>query len=308
MAIQNENGSYIGSPEIGDVGYEYDYYSGSQVNIMIGDVLIDTAQRIQFNVQQSKTPIYGYASQYYSFVSDGKVFVQGNIVINFKEAGYLFWPMQRFLSRKAKAGGELPPNQTNTTPRYHERNGNVNNKFTYNDADGADSKLLQMAEYGRAANGARTQKANVEQMMQWSNKRPLPAKSQYNKFVKNLGSLDDSQFEDWSETFQDVIWYGTDANHPDERDSFNSNNLTLGDFSESDPDSKEMNDVILTHRRADQYPEIDIWITYGNTNKRSANFTVKKLLDVSFTSVHQDIGPNGQPVAEVYQFIAKNVV
>jgi len=301
MTIKNENGNFIGPPSLGETSYEFDHFSGSQVNIMIGDVLIDTVSNIAFSVAQQKTPIYGYAHQYYSFLAAGKVIVQGHLVITFKEAGYLFWPMERFLARKATP--EKESMIMSTSPRYHTaKDGSMIRGF-----ETESTELNTYSEYGRSAKGARTMRANVEQMMEWANK-PQDARSQYNRFVKDLGSLSDEKFEDWAETFQDAVWYGTDTDKTITREMMNSKNLTLNDFVNRDPSSAELDNVILSHRRADQYPEIDIWITYGNTNKRSANHTVKKLLDVSFTNCQQQIGTTGEPVAEVYSFIAKNIV
>lgn len=305
MALTDPQGNYIGSPSLGDIQYEYDYFSGSQVNLMLGDVIIDAAVGIQFNVEQSKAPVYGFASQYYSFVADGKVIVQGALTIAFKEAGYLFWPMQRFLYQKSNSGV--------TTPRYDtDSKGSIlpgsKNPFS--------TSLVSLAEEARFK---KTMKANVEQMVEWSNRQrdgydtvsagsALKHNSRYNQFVKQLGALSDDKFEDMAESFEDAIWYGSDTGNPYTRDKLNSKNLDLQDFVDADYSNKESDELILSHRRADQYPELDIWITYGDINRQSANHTVKKLLDVSFVGQAQQIEISGKPCYEVYHFIAKNLV
>lgn len=307
MALTDSQGNYIGSPSLGDIQYEYDYFSGSQINLMLGDVVLDAAVGIQFNVEQSKAPVYGYASQYYSFVADGKVIVQGALTIAFKEAGYLFWPIQRFLYQKSNSG--------TTTPRYAVSSDSTAN-IMQGSKDPFSSSLVGLAEEARHK---KTMKANVEQMMEWSNRTndgystdsagsSLRHNSKYNQFVKQLGALSDDKFEDMAETFEDAIWFGSDTGNPYARDKLNSKNLALKDFVMADFSNKESDELILSHRRADQYPELDIWITYGDVNRQSANHTVKKLLDVSFVGQAQQIEISGKPCYEVYHFIAKNLV
>lgn len=70
--------------------YDYDHYSGANVSLYIGDILIDEITSVQYRVEQQKRPIYGYSSYNWDFVAKGTTFVQGNFTINFKESGYLY--------------------------------------------------------------------------------------------------------------------------------------------------------------------------------------------------------------------------
>ena len=70
--------------------YNLDYYSGAQSSMYIENVLIDEITSLQWTVQQSKVPIYGYASQFFDEMASGTVIVQGSFSINFVEAGYLW--------------------------------------------------------------------------------------------------------------------------------------------------------------------------------------------------------------------------
>lgn len=67
----------------------FSYYSGSQITIWFGDILLDDIMSIQWTRHQSKRPIYGYASQKFDSVANGTVIVQGSFVLNFRQAGYL---------------------------------------------------------------------------------------------------------------------------------------------------------------------------------------------------------------------------
>jgi len=86
--------------------YNNDYFSGAQVAIYIGDVLIDEVTSMSYAVTQSRTPLYGYASRLFDAVAEGNVIVQGQFTINFKEAGYLWLVLQRY---KALVKGEFTP-------------------------------------------------------------------------------------------------------------------------------------------------------------------------------------------------------
>ena len=55
--ITSENGT-LGPQTLGSNYYEYDHYSGSNIVVMISDIVIDNAVALQFDVQQSKTPVY----------------------------------------------------------------------------------------------------------------------------------------------------------------------------------------------------------------------------------------------------------
>ena len=79
--------------------YEFDYYSGSQISIYIGDILVDDIESIQFNVTQTKRPIYGYGSQYFHTVADGQVLVEGGFSIPFKEADYILAVLENYTLR-----------------------------------------------------------------------------------------------------------------------------------------------------------------------------------------------------------------
>lgn len=90
------NPSGAGSLGMNTTVYEYDFFSGSQIGIYIGDILVDDIDSIQFMVSQSKTPIYGYASQYYHKIADGHVLVQGAFTIPFKEADYILAVLEHY--------------------------------------------------------------------------------------------------------------------------------------------------------------------------------------------------------------------
>ena len=64
--------------------FSYDFYSGANVGIYIGDALITTVIGIEFSLVQNKRPIYGYASKLWDAVAEGTVQCAGTLFINFQ--------------------------------------------------------------------------------------------------------------------------------------------------------------------------------------------------------------------------------
>ena len=52
--LYDTNGKTVGEKGLGSTAYEFDYFSGSQIFLMIGDVLIDAAVHINMQVSQNK--------------------------------------------------------------------------------------------------------------------------------------------------------------------------------------------------------------------------------------------------------------
>jgi len=303
MAIRDTQGSLVGAPQLGEYTYEMDYFAGSQINVLMGDVLIDAAVKIGFDVNQSKTPVFGYANQYYSFLADGHVLVQGSLVVVFKETGYLFWPIQRYQEKIALLADNPVDSYSGSSnlsawssPRYEvSKDGKVTNSYKPSN--------FSFLEAAKAGENKKNMRANVEQMVALMNnpdKDNPDVFRQYNQFVQGLGSLPDGDFENWAEQFEDVLWYGSDPANPATRDRLYSKNLSSG--------SAIADEDVYSHRRIDQYPPIDIWITYGDFNAQTPNHSVVKLLDVSFVGQSQTIEISGEPIYSIYNFLARNIV
>lgn len=292
MVLIDAKGNTLGERGLGSTAYEHDYFSGSQIFIMAGDVLIDAAVYLNVQVNQNKVPVYGYASQYYSFLADGKVIVNGSLTIAFKESGYLLYALKRF--NQLNAASEW------TSPRYY-----VDKEGIFRRDPGDNVDLTKFETVAAAAERRRTIRTNVEQSLELeqaiaNGTDQGTARRQNNRLVKSLAALKDDAFEDWAEVYEDAIWYGTDIQNSFLRDKVNSYNIEPGTYIE--------NEDLLSHRRPDQYPEIDLWIVYGDVNNQATNHTVQKILDVSFLGSSKTIEVSGEPVYETYPFIARNLV
>lgn len=65
------------------------YFSGSDVYIMIGNTIVDEIISIQFEMSQEVSLLYGYASYTADAVAYGARAVNGTLAINFRKSGYL---------------------------------------------------------------------------------------------------------------------------------------------------------------------------------------------------------------------------
>lgn len=74
--------------------YGFEYFSGANVLIRIGDMPLLEATGIAFALQESKRPIYSYHSRHFDAVASGQVLVQGQLIINYVHQDYLYKAIQ----------------------------------------------------------------------------------------------------------------------------------------------------------------------------------------------------------------------
>jgi len=72
------------------------YYSGNQATLFIGDVWVDDIISIDYTLQHSRMPQYGYGSQHFDFLPKGSILITGSFTINFREPNYLWIILERY--------------------------------------------------------------------------------------------------------------------------------------------------------------------------------------------------------------------
>lgn len=72
------------------------YYSGNQASLFIGDVWVDDITSIDYTLQHTRMPQYGYGSQHFDFVPKGSIIITGSFTINFREPNYLWLVLERY--------------------------------------------------------------------------------------------------------------------------------------------------------------------------------------------------------------------
>lgn len=86
-----------------------EYFSGANVGIYFGDVLVDEIFNLQFNLQEQIIPVFGYGSYTYDAVAKGQRIINGAFNIYFKESAYLTLLMEQ-LENELDSRGNLKPN------------------------------------------------------------------------------------------------------------------------------------------------------------------------------------------------------
>lgn len=66
-----------------------EYYSGCDITISFGNVILDNILDIKYQMQQQTQPIYGYGSHTFDAVMTGNRLITGSFRINFKETFYI---------------------------------------------------------------------------------------------------------------------------------------------------------------------------------------------------------------------------
>jgi len=265
--------------------YPYDYYSGTDCKIFFGDIWVDDIVTIQYSINQTKTPIYGYASQNYDAVCKGQVLVQGTLSIAFKEVGYLNTIQYVMDGQKERVHTAL----ADKIVEYSDgaKKGTV--KYIPQ-LDGLTGVTI-------SANGTPQiirQEQTIEQILSARN-----GNNTASGLWKDLygGNTTNRDFEDFAEALEDTIW--GDANgkpyelkkylrRVDEFDYNRIGGITVG----SDNDYSECLNILLA---------------FGDINDYRAEHTLVSLNDVHFTSSSMVVSPDGNPIAEVYQFFARDI-
>lgn len=93
------------------------YFSGADLTMYFEDIWVDDLTAIEFNLQESLVPVYGYNAYTWDTVARGTRLIEGHFRIAFREVGYLHAVMQHIGQGEGKAKpyiaylmtGEEPP-------------------------------------------------------------------------------------------------------------------------------------------------------------------------------------------------------
>ncbi len=276
---------------LGNITYEYDYFSGSQVLVYFEDVLVDDCVRIAWSVQQNRQPIYGYASQYFNALADGNIIGAGSFWIAFKEAAYIPIILRHIASRRDVEDPLF------ASPAATPRNGARHH-----------SGLLESAQEwqgGTQEGGARqagtVTRADVQRLMEAEARDPENADiaQLLRGYSINISAMSDREFENAAEVFEDAIWYGGNSRRSGRSDAM-SGNYAGGEIED---------ERAIAIRRADQFPPFDILVTFGDMNTPAANHTVVRLVDTVITNTQfGPVEPSGEPLYVQFDFICRNMM
>lgn len=268
--------------------YNVEYFAGTQVSLYIGDVWVDDITTFSFSAQQSRRPLYGYASQLYDDVSEGQFIVQGQFTINFKEAGYLWLILNRY-RKLMKQGNDLlnqrGPFEDSGTAERRNIEQVINKELS---TIRRNETLLSLAN--AFGNTDFSRRAAVEQSdlvgTDLANRASLGGFASSTRFsgrAQNGGGGNAGSAEAKFEAFEDAVW---------------------GPKNDFDSDK-------LLHRRTDdaRLNPFDIFLNYGDfAGDNDANHSIQRFTDVYILGKSQQIVIDGMPIQEQYSFIARNII
>ena len=252
--------------------YDQEYYDGNQASIYIGDVWVDEITSISYTCQQSKSPIYGYASQLFDDTAAGQVLVQGNFSMNFKEQGYLWAVLRRYFNVMAADLGGMGTYK------------NDDKLLTVKSGSSRTMPDLSRGDVRVGSNGTKISRATIERIV-----RGEASTDEKYKFYHDLAGYSsfggtgkrDKAFEDIVEAFEDEVWKP------------NNTNSTLNSQ--------------LRRTDANKFDGFDIYMVFGNYANPEANHTVTKLIGVRLLSESKVVTLEPGPIQVSYNFLAQSI-
>jgi|YNPBryunderm2012_1023409.scaffolds.fasta_scaffold35384_1 hypothetical protein len=76
--------------------FDTSYYNGLDVRVMLGDYVLSEVVGLSYELMENATPLFGYASYTYDRLVRGNRLIRGQFTINFKQAGYIVWLLNRY--------------------------------------------------------------------------------------------------------------------------------------------------------------------------------------------------------------------
>lgn len=271
--------------------YPYDYFGGADCKVFFGDIWVDDIITIQYNVSQTKTPIYGYASQLFDAVARGQVIVEGTLSVSFKETGYLNIIQSIIESQRINAV-ELIEHKIETNRVLAEQG--IAKFIPRLNYISEDSKPNEFG-FSYSPNGTPQiirQQQTIEQIL--ASKKIGTAFS--NKLL-GPGNDKSRDFEDFAEILEDTIWGDS-----------NGNPFALSNkLKRVDEFDYSLSGGIITAKGKNYANVLNIMLTFGDINDFRAEHTLVVLNDVHFISTGMIVAPTGDPIAETYSFIARDI-
>jgi hypothetical protein len=247
--------------------YNVDYFSGSQVGIYCGDILVDEVTAINFVVQQSRRPLYGYADQHFRAMSKGQVLVQGQFAINFKEAGYLWLVLNEYRQKIKGLKSKLDDNP-------FRAGGPISQAFQQNIEQLVNNESIEQEQRYSAIDTMAQAYASLSGFSSTTRAAGKP----YDADTQTGGV---GEAENYFEAFENAIW--SDRAERNGLDLKNNRNV-------DDPDLNPF----------------DIFIMYGDfAGDDRTNHTIVKLEDCYIVGSSQRIEIDPLPIQEVYSFFSR---
>ena len=264
-------------------GYLRDGYSGAQVRVFFGDILMDDIVALSWNASNQKTPLYGYNSSSYDAVANGVFIVEGSFSVVFTETAKME------LIRRALRGEFVDEHYT------------VN---VYGEKEVNEGRYIE-GEYDLYGNVPRpTPAVGYTESASGGIKSPVAYMKRIEDVLRNENwSL--SAYEDMAERMEDFLWGGKifRAVENESLATWDKNIARLRRVDEHDLEYDPVRDV----RRilVGDGNVFNIILLYGDVNDPASEHTVKTIYDVHITGSSQELITD-DVVIETYSFFARD--
>jgi len=243
----------------------------------IGDIFIDEITVLGYSTMLNKTPVYGYASRYFDTTMQGQELVQGEFMINFKEAGYLWVVLRRWFNMGPGAAVYSGSRAVKEILTKSQARSITKGRKGVSDPDAYGGTPIV------GSNGTLVSRASVQRLINGE-----VSDEERNDFYHDLtgyatakvGSPKDKVFEDIVEVYEDQIWGST------------TENLISQARSPLDP----------------IFDGFDIYVVFGNYSNPAANHTANKIVGVRLVGQSKQVQIDGAPIQESYSFIARTIL
>lgn len=276
MLRKNAHVDALNPNSIGGKYYQKKYFSSNQGLVFIGPYLVDEVVACNYEIQQAKIPIYGYASSYYDVVAPGKIIVTGNLTINYIDSAYLYYVMFE----------QIAKNANNTSSQLAVKAA----------VDSSNSRTTEIDNILYGVNSPLSDNKGQQN-------NPTTARDM--KKISQFIAQDPQGSQRVMRELREKYW-GT-ANSTNRKDQAFRSNVSAASIRAfaNGQSLKSMGETIL-HARPDQMPAINITVSHGNPLDSKHN-TFRVLKDVDFMGGQMHISPSGQPQLETYNFIARSI-
>jgi len=285
--------------------YPYDFFSGTDCKVFFGDIWVDDIITIQYSVSQTKTPIFGYASQYYQGVAMGQVLVNGVLTIAFKEVGYLNSIIGLLEAQRNRSEASINQKVNKIKQDFNETTTPFIPGVT--SIGGSETRVTSVNYNPNGSPDIIRSQDTIESILM--NKKGISS----NFTMDYLGNKKEMDFEDIAEALEDTIW-GDKNGEPYDSSKLLTRLKRADEFdytySSKNGGVSPNSDFpmgIKVPEGHDYSGSLNLLLTFGDINDYRAEHTLIALNDVHFTGQTAVYAPDGNPIAEQYTFFAREI-
>jgi len=254
------------------------YWSGNQGQVWIGPYLVDEVVGIGYKITQNKIPVYGYASQYFDAVADGKVLVTGWITINYVDSGYLFHALNKYVQRTY---------DTTAVRRNPDASPRQARQLLYGSGGYVQKLLNELEQSNKQDPWAQPSIPLMKKISRAIGEQTIGKEALIGALRERYwGTAEDYELTDVSLT-----------------GNLSVDDIKYGRVNKANDRAKK---GYLRQARPDQMPAISITVSHGDPLD-AVSSTYRILAAVHFMSCEKNVTASDDPQTETYTFIARSV-